>query len=188
MLLYLSHLDHGHLHSEDELSRAIHDCHRSYGSAVDLYTWYGQSLSAGQAAHAVAVVRERREWALRIAADLAHRHPYDRSLPWFSGVTLSEALRAVGLDRTVRGARRRAFLFAAPVVGLYLAISCLGEAAKGFMAMPVVGPLNMGLLLGLVQLVAVAAWVQWYARYCGTSIDPLVESPVTSAERLEHQP
>ncbi|MDX2945123.1 MULTISPECIES: DUF485 domain-containing protein [Streptomyces] len=188
MLLYLSHLDHERLYSEDELSRAIHDCHRSYGSAVDLYTWYGQSLSAGQAAHAAAVVRERREWALRIAADLADRHPYDRALPWCSGVTLAEALRSVGVDRTVRDARRRAFLVAAPVIGLYLAISCLGGAAESVMTVSVLGPLNVGLLLGLVQLLAVAAWVQWYGRYCGTSVDPLVESPLTSGERREHHP
>ncbi|MDX3523635.1 DUF485 domain-containing protein [Streptomyces scabiei] len=187
MLLYLSQLDHGHLHSEGELSRAINDCYRSYGSAVDLGTWYGQSLSAGGTAHTVAVVRERRAWALRIAADLAHRHPYDHNLPWCSGVTLSTALQPGHPQRTARPGRR-AFLAAAPVIGLYLVISCLGEQAKTVMGMPVVGSLNVGLLLGLVQLVAVAAWVQWYARFCGTSIDSLVANQATPGERLERRP
>ncbi|WP_371572685.1 DUF485 domain-containing protein [Streptomyces sp. NBC_01314] len=187
MLLYLSHLDHGHLYSESELSRAINDCYRSYGSAVDLHIWYGQSLSAGGTANTVAIVQERRAWALRIAADQAHRHPYDRSLPWASGVTLSGALQPADTQHAVRGVRRHAFLVAAPVIALYLVISCLGEAAKEVMAVPVAGPLNVGLLLGLVQLVAVAGWVQWYARYCRTSIDPLVENQGTPGERLEHR-
>ncbi|KFG09993.1 DUF485 domain-containing protein [Streptomyces scabiei] len=185
VLLYLSHLDHEHLYSEEELSRAIHDCHRSYGSVADLCVWYRQSLGVGQA---VTVVQERRDWALNIASHLAHRHPYDRSLPWCSGVTLAEAFRTVGADRTLRRARRRAFLVAAPVIGLYLLISCLGETAENIMATRVVGLLNVGLLLGLVQLAAVVAWLQWYGRYCRTTIDPLVESPVTPIERLEHQP
>ncbi|WP_338899936.1 DUF485 domain-containing protein [Streptomyces sp. TG1A-60] len=186
VLLYLSHLNHGHLYSESELSRAINDCHRSYGSAVDLHIWYRQSLSAGGTANTVAPVQERRAWALRIAADLAHRHPHDRSLPWGADVTLSGALQSAGAQ--VQGVRRRAFLVAAPVIALYLVISCLGEGAKEVMAVPVAGPLNVGLLLGLVQLFAVAAWVQWYARYCRTSIDPLVESPGTPGEGLEYRP
>ena len=176
VLLYLSHLDHGLRYSEDELSRAIHDCHRSYGNPADLGSWYMQSLSAGETARTVAVVQERRAWALRIAADLAHRHPYDRSLPWVSGITLSDALRSAGARSTERGVRRRAFLVAAPVIALYLLISSLSEVAEDVMSVPVAGPLNVGLLLGLVQLVAVAAWVQWYAGYCRKSVDPLVES------------
>lgn len=187
VLLYLSPLDHGHLHSEDDLSRAINDCHRSYGSAVDLAAWYGQSLRAQGTAHTAAVVQERRAWALRIAADLAHRHPYDHTLPWCSGVTLLDALQPAHPERTARPVRR-AMLAAAPVVGLYLVISCLGESAKNVMGTPVMGSLNVGLLLGLIQLVAVAAWVQWYARYCRTSIDPLAENPGTPGARLEHRP
>ncbi|BBC36171.1 hypothetical protein SGFS_074650 [Streptomyces graminofaciens] len=187
VLLYLGHLDHGLLYSEGELARAINDCHRSYGNPVDLGTWYGQSLNAGGTEKAAATVRARRAWALRIAADLAHRHPHDRSLPWASGVTLSDALQT-GARRTLRGVRRHAFLVAAPVIVLYVMISGLSEVARDFMAVSVAGPLNVGLLLGLVQLVAVAAWVQWYARYCGTSVDPLVESLGTNVERLEHRP
>lgn len=53
------------------------------------------------------------------------------------------------------------------------------------MALPVAGPSNVGLLLGLVQLIAVMTWVQWYARHCRTSVDPLVESLGTPGERLE---
>jgi uncharacterized membrane protein (DUF485 family) len=187
VLLYLSPLDHGHLHSEGDLSRAINDCHRSYGSAVDLATWYGQSLGAQGTAHTAAVVQERRAWALRIAADLAHRHPYDHTLPWCSGVTLLEALQPARPEHTARPGRR-AMLAAAPVVGLYLVISCLGESAKNVMGTPVMGSLNVGLLLGLIQLVAVAAWVQWYARYRRTSIDPLAANPGTPGARLEHRP
>ncbi|WP_234046252.1 DUF485 domain-containing protein [Streptomyces adelaidensis] len=185
-LLYLSPLDHGHLYSEVELSRAIKECHLSYGNPADLGAWYRQSLSAGAGgtAKAAAIVHERRAWALRIAADLADRHPYDSSLPWLSGVTLSEALRTAGVQHTVRGVRRHAFLVATPVIALYVLISCLAEAAEGVMARSVAGPLNVGLLLGVVQLVAVAAWVQWYGRYCRTSVDPLV----APGERLEHRP
>ncbi|MEU6806269.1 DUF485 domain-containing protein [Streptomyces neyagawaensis] len=188
VLLYLSPLGHGHLHSEDDLSRAINDCHRSYGSAVDLGTWYAQSLRARGTAHTAAVVQERRAWALRIAADLAHRHPYDHTLPWCSGVTLLDALQSERPERTARPGRR-AILAATPVIALYLVISCLGESTKNVMGTPVMGSsLNVGLLLGLIQLVAVAAWVQWYARYCRTSIDSLVENPGTQGARLEHRP
>jgi hypothetical protein len=188
VLLYLSHLDPGLLYSKSELGRAINDCHWSYGNPVDLGNWYRRSLSAGETAMTVLTIQERRAWALRIAADLAHSHPYDRSLPWASGVTLSDALQSAGAKRTVRGVRRRAFLVASPVIALYLVISSMSEAAKDVMAVSVAGPLNVGLLLGLVQLVAVAAWVQWYARYCRTSVDPLVESMGTPGEGLEYRP
>ncbi|TQE22115.1 DUF485 domain-containing protein [Streptomyces ipomoeae] len=188
VLLYLSPLDHGLLYSESDLGRAIKECHLSYGSPADLGTWYTQSLSTAGTTKTAATIHERRAWALRIAADLAHRHPHDRSLPWVSGVTLSEALQSVDVQHTARGAHRHAFLVAAPLIALYLVISCLAEAAKGVMALSVAGPLNVGLLLGVVQLVAVAAWVQWYARYRRTSVAPLVESPGTPGEGLGHRP
>ncbi|MGW0712901.1 DUF485 domain-containing protein [Streptomyces sp. NPDC002643] len=183
-ILYLSPLHHEQPYSDQELAQAIERCRRSYPSPVDLSIHYGQSLSAGSRTTA-ATVRERRAWALRIAADLAHRHPRDGSLPWASATTLSDALESAGVQRTIRRARRHALLVAAPIIVLYLLISGLSEAGRDVMALSVAGPLNVGLCLGLLHLVAVAAWVQWYARHCVTSIDPLVESLGTPAGRPE---
>ncbi|KUO15301.1 DUF485 domain-containing protein [Streptomyces dysideae] len=185
VILYLSRLDHGRLYSDDELARAMNDCYASFGSLDTLSLRYGRSLSSeGTEARAR---RERRAWASRVAADLARRHPHARSVPIASGTTLSAALEAAGVPRRARAAHRRALLAGAPVIALYLLISGSANAARDFMALPVAGPLNVGLGLGLLQLVAVAAWVLWYGRYSETSLDPLLESLGTSTEELRHR-
>ncbi|MFK4102891.1 DUF485 domain-containing protein [Streptomyces sp. NPDC019531] len=181
VILYLSRLDHGCLYSDDELTRAMNDCYASFGSPEALSLGYVRSLNSE--AHAP---RERRAWASRVASDLARRHPA-RSMPIASGMTLSAVLEESGAPRRARAARCRALLAGAPVVALYLLISALANAARDFMALPVAGPLNVGLGLGLLQLVAVAVWVLWYGRYSETLLDPLFESLGTSVEELGHR-
>jgi hypothetical protein len=56
------------------------------------------------------------------------------------------------------------------------------------MSLPVAGPLNVGLSLGLLQLVAVAGFVLWYGRYAAASLDTLPESAGTSAEEPGYRP
>ena len=184
-ILYLSPLDHGRLHSDDELARAMNDGYASFASLEALCLQYVRALSADDTG--ARTRSERRAWALRAAADLARRRPLARSGPFASGTTVSAALASAGVPREARAAHRRALLAGAPVVVLYLLISASADVAGDVLALPVAGPLNVGLLCGLLQLAAVAAWALWYGRYAETTLDPLVESLGTSVEELERR-
>jgi len=186
VVLYLSRLDHRSLYSDDQLLRAMNDCYASFGGRDDLSLRYVRLLSSRDTeAHAL---RERRVWASRVAADLARRHPSVHSVPVAPGTTSRDAHAMTGAARRARDARRRALLAGVPVVALYVLIIVSANAGRGFMALSVAGPLNVGLSLGLLQLVVVAACVLWYGRYADTSLDTLPESSGTSAEELGYRP
>ncbi|WP_198655275.1 DUF485 domain-containing protein [Streptomyces geranii] len=164
VVLYLSRLDHRCLYSDDQLFRAMNDCYASFGGPDELSLRYVRSLTSGDPeAH---TLRERRMWALRVAEDLAGRHPRAHTVP---------------------AARRRALFAGVPVVGLYVLIIGSANAGRDFMALPVAGPLNVGLGLGLLQLVVVAACVLWYGRYAETSSGPLPEGSGISVEESGHR-
>ena len=186
LVLYLSRLDHRCLYSDDQLFRAMNDCYASFGGPDELSLRYVRLLSSrGTEARAL---RERRVWASRVAADLARRHPGVHPLHVVPGTTPEDAHAATGVARRARDARRRALLAGIPVVALYVLIIGSANAGRDFMALPVAGPLNVGLSLGLLQLVVVAACVLWYGRYAETSLGTLPESPGTSVEELGHRP
>lgn len=79
-------------------------------------------------------------------------------------------------------AKFRKFVF--PVTGLFLAwyflYVLLAVYARDFMNTKVIGNINVGLILGLLQFVSTFAITMWYARWADKQFDP-------SAERLRDQ-
>ena len=71
----------------------------------------------------------------------------------------------------------RSFVF--PVLGAclvwYFAYVLLADYAHGFMATPVFGNVNVGLLLGLGQFVSTFAITTWYVIYANRKLDPIAE-------------
>jgi uncharacterized membrane protein (DUF485 family) len=73
--------------------------------------------------------------------------------------------------------RHRAFVF--PVAALFLVwyfvYVLLAGYAPDFMATPVFGNINVGLLFGLGQFVSTFAITTWYVMYANRKLDPLAE-------------
>ena len=71
--------------------------------------------------------------------------------------------------------RLRNFVF--PVAGLFLAwyllYVLLANYAPAFMATPVLGNINIGLIFGLLQFVSTFAITAWYVRWADRKFDPL---------------
>ncbi|WP_161981683.1 DUF485 domain-containing protein [Streptomyces sp. TM32] len=61
----------------------------------------------------------------------------------------------------------------AAVVGLYLLHAVLAETAGELLAVPVVGPLNVGFAVALLLLAATVGATQWHARCARTVRGPL---------------
>jgi len=57
----------------------------------------------------------------------------------------------------------------------YFAYVLLADYAHDFMATPVFGNVNVGLLLGLGQFVTTFAITTWYVVYANRNLDPLAE-------------
>ena len=74
--------------------------------------------------------------------------------------------------------RLRAFVF--PMTGLflvwYLTYVLLADYAPEFMATKVVGNINVGLVLGLLQFVSTFAITTLYVRYANRKLDPLAQN------------
>jgi len=73
--------------------------------------------------------------------------------------------------------RHRSFVFpvAAGFLLWYLAYVLLADYARDFMATPVLGNINIGLLLGLAQFVTTFAVTTWYVSFANRRLDPLAE-------------
>ncbi|PPK66304.1 DUF485 domain-containing protein [Actinokineospora auranticolor] len=71
--------------------------------------------------------------------------------------------------------RLRRFVFPMTVLFLvwYLVYVLLADYAHGFMATRLVGNLNVGLLLGLLQFVSTFVITSRYVRYADRKLDPL---------------
>lgn len=71
--------------------------------------------------------------------------------------------------------RLRNFVF--PVAGLFLGwyvlYVLLATYAPAFMATPVLGNINIGLIFGLLQFVSTFAITAWYVRFADRKFDPL---------------
>ena len=78
-----------------------------------------------------------------------------------------------------RELKRRHRSFVLPVAALfliwYLAYVLLADYAHEFMATPVFGNVNVGLLLGLAQFATTFAITMWYVWYANRKLDPLAE-------------
>ena len=57
----------------------------------------------------------------------------------------------------------------------YLAYALLAAYAADFMATPVFGNINVGLLFGLGQFVTTFGVTAWYVSYANRQLDPLAE-------------
>ena len=75
--------------------------------------------------------------------------------------------------------RRRVRSFIFPVgaifLGWYLGYVLLADYAPEFMSQKIVGDINMGLILGLLQFVSTGALTLLYVRYARKQIDPRVD-------------
>lgn len=73
--------------------------------------------------------------------------------------------------------RHRAFVFPVAIGFLvwYFAYVLLADYAPQFMATPVFGNINIGILLGLGQFVTTFAITTWYVSYANRQLDPLSE-------------
>ena len=73
--------------------------------------------------------------------------------------------------------RHRSFVFPVAVGFLvwYFAYVLLADYAHEFMATPVIGNINIGLLLGLGQFVTTFAVTTWYVSWANRRLDPLAE-------------
>lgn len=76
-----------------------------------------------------------------------------------------------------RELRARIRRFVVPVTvavcAWYFLYVLLASYARDFMAVKVVGNVNIGLILGLLQFVSSFAVTVWYLRYAESRIDPL---------------
>ncbi|WP_407646884.1 DUF485 domain-containing protein [Allosaccharopolyspora coralli] len=73
--------------------------------------------------------------------------------------------------------RLRNFVFPVSVgfLAWYLVYVLLADYAHGFMSIKLVGNINVGLVLGLLQFVSTFAITAWYVRYADTKLDPLAD-------------
>ena len=73
--------------------------------------------------------------------------------------------------------RLRAFVFPVSALFLvwYLVYVLLADYAHGFMSIKVVGNINIGLVLGLLQFVSTFAITALYVRYANRQLDPVAE-------------
>src|SRR5436309_2249207 len=83
-------------------------------------------------------------------------------------------------DPEFRQLRRRLRLFVLPValgfMGWYMVFVLLSAYAHDFVARPVFGNTNVGILLGLAQFVTTAGITYAYNRYADRQLDPLADS------------
>lgn len=73
--------------------------------------------------------------------------------------------------------RHRSFVFPVALGFLiwYLIYVLLADYAPEFMATPVFGNINVGLLLGLGQFVSTFAITTWYVSYANRRLDPVAQ-------------
>ena len=105
--------------------------------------------------------------------------------PWdFGAEALTESERAALHERVqagpeFRALRRRMRGFAFPMVAAfllwYLAFVLLASYARDLMATPVLGVINLGLVIGLAQFASTFALTAGYVRYARRRLDPLAE-------------
>ncbi len=74
-----------------------------------------------------------------------------------------------------RRLRRFVFPMSAAFLIWYLAYVLLASYARDFMAIPVLGNINMGLIIGLLQFVTTFAITTLYVQYANKHLDPAAE-------------
>lgn len=91
------------------------------------------------------------------------------------GADYVDALQSEPFRRLKRA--HRSFVLPVAVLFLvwYFAYVLLADYAHEFMATPVIGNINIGLLLGLGQFVTTFAITTWYVSYANKKLDPLAD-------------
>lgn len=88
--------------------------------------------------------------------------------------------------------RHRSFVFPLAIAFLlwYFAYVLLAGYAHDFMSIKVFGSVNIGLLLGMLQIVSTFAITTWYVSYAGRRLDPIaskirheIEGPLAAATK-----
>lgn len=108
------------------------------------------------------------------------------SVPPASGgvdfVAVAESTEFVELRRT-----HRSFVFPLAVISLvfYIVFVLLGAYAHDFMATPVFGHVNVGILLGIFQFVWTFAVTAWYVWYANKRLDPRSSALRAELEKQE---
>ncbi len=86
---------------------------------------------------------------------------------------LGEGAGGAGVPGAAQRLRRFIFPVAALFLAWYLLYVLLASYAPEFMAVKVVGNINIGLLFGLLQFVSTFAITMWYVRFADKRVDPL---------------
>lgn len=71
--------------------------------------------------------------------------------------------------------RHRSFVFPMAIAFLlwYFAYVLLADYAHDFMSIKVIGNINVGLILGLLQFVSTFAITMWYVSFANKKLDPI---------------
>lgn len=116
--------------------------------------------------------------------------PADRGEPPRSpGAPSAIDYREVETFPEFRLLRRRQRRFVLPLAAAfllwYLAYVVCAAYARDFMATPVIGVINIGILFGLAQFVSTFAITTAYVIYAGRRLDPLAAALRTRLEAIE---
>ncbi len=97
--------------------------------------------------------------------------------------TLHERVQASPEFAELRSRLRRfVFPMSAAFMLWYLGYVLLASYAPGFMAIPVLGHINVGIVVGLLQFVSTFVITGLYVRYADRHLDPAAESIRTRME------
>ncbi|PJJ71561.1 uncharacterized membrane protein (DUF485 family) [Diaminobutyricimonas aerilata] len=117
---------------------------------------------------------------------MTHLPPPDSTAPHAGtpeGDTFEEVQRSPRFTELRRRHRRFVFPLAIAFLVWYFAYVLLADYAHDFMATPVIGNINVGILLGLGQFVTTFAITTAYVMYANRQLDPLAEELRTDLER-----
>lgn len=100
----------------------------------------------------------------------------ERSTGYIEGRTVYQEVQDSDEFAALRSRLRRfVFPMSAAFLIWYFAYVLLASYARGFMAIPVAGNINMGLVIGLLQFVTTFAITTFYVRYANRHLDPAAE-------------
>ncbi|MFR9729126.1 DUF485 domain-containing protein [Saccharopolyspora sp. MS10] len=102
--------------------------------------------------------------------------------PGIDAETWAEAQRSPEFAALRRRLRNFVFPVSAVFLVWYLIYVLLADYAHGFMSIKLVGNINVGLVLGLLQFVSTFLITTLYVRYANRNLDPVAEQ---IRERLE---
>lgn len=99
-----------------------------------------------------------------------------------TGTVYEQVQRSAEFTELRRKLRGFVFPMSAAFLTWYLAYVLLASYAPGFMATPVLGNINIGLIIGLLQFVTTFLITTIYVRFANKNLDPAAE---VLRERIE---